>query len=186
MMCFAHHVASQVHLAVICDQFPESAQEVRKKWNSHQKKLKAGSEERSEESMNPAILHGKVCLVRARNPRPAIVKCGNEQRCMFLEPKDQDALVSWEMYMAWRKTQEAEVADIDVRRQLREEPVKRIWWPETKKWLEVSSPVAMDLVLDGVHMKTQVAVVLQGQLKEGVALGKQQLRCWNVKEMEEV
>ena len=109
MMCVCTSCGQSGHLAVICDQFPESAQEVRKKWDSHQKKLKADSEERSEESTNPAILHGKVCLVRARNPRPAIVKCGNEQRCMFLEPKDQDALVSWEMYMAWRKTQEAEV-----------------------------------------------------------------------------
>ena len=40
----------------------------------------------------------------------------------------------------------------------------------------------MDLVLDGVHMKTRVAVVLQGQLKEGVVLGKEQLRCWNIRE----
>ena len=183
LFCTSCHQSG--HLDVICDQFPESAEEVRKKWDSHQEKLKADSEERSEESANPEILHGRVCLVRARNPRPTIVKCGNEQRCMFLEPKDQDALVSWEMYMAWRKTQEAEIADIDVRRQRREKTVKRIWWPETKKWLEVSSPVAMDLVLDGVHMKTQVAVVLQGQLKEGVVLGKQQHRCWSVKEMEE-
>ena len=63
--------------------------------------------------------------------------------------------------------------------------MKRLWWPESKKWLEVSTPVDMDLVLDGVHMRTKVAVVLQGQLKEGVTLGKQQLRCWNVKAMAE-
>ena len=45
-----------------------------------------------------------------------------------------------------------------------------------------SSPVDMDLVLDGVHMKTKVAVVLQGQLKrEAWLCGKQQLRCWNVR-----
>ena len=109
---------------MICDQFPESAQEVRKKLNSHQKKLKADSAERSEESANPAILHGRVCLVRARNARPTIVKSGNEQRCMFLEPKDQDALVSWDVYMTWRKTQETGPTDKEVRSQLREEQVK--------------------------------------------------------------
>ena len=43
----------------------------------------------------------------------------------------------------------------------------------------------MDLVLEGVHKKTQVAVVLQGQLKERVTLRRQQLRCWNIKEMTE-
>ena len=34
-------------------------------------------------------------------------------------------------------------------------------------------------------MKTKVAVVLQGQLKGGVTLGKQQLRCLNIKDMTE-
>ena len=101
---------------------------------------------------------------------------------MFLEPKEQDALVSWDVYLAWRKSQEAELDETDVRRQLREEPIRRIKGRENEQWLEVSSPVSMDLVLDGVHMKTRVAVVLQGQLKEGVVLGKEQLRCWNIKE----
>ena len=154
------------HLDVICDQFPESVQEIRKKWDSRRKKLLSEVNEATEETPSPAVIQDKVCVVRARNPRPAIVKCGTEQRCMFLEPKDQDALVSWDVYMAWKKSQEPEKNDMEVRRQLREESVRRIWWPETQKWLEVSSPVDMDLVLDGVHMKTKVAVVLQGQLKE--------------------
>ena len=120
-------------------------------------------------------------MVRAKNPRPAMVKCGTAQRCMFLGPKEEDALVSWEVYVTWQRDQQEDVTDMEIRRQLREEPVKRLWWPKSKKWLEVSTPVDMDLVLDGVHMKTRVAVVLQGQLKEGVTLGKQQLRCWKVK-----
>ena len=124
-------------------------------------------------------------MVRARNPRPSIVKCGNEQRCMFLEPREQDALVSWDVYLAWRRTQEAGLTDVDVRRQLREEKVKQVWIPETQKWLEVSTPVSMDMVVDGVHMKTRVAVVLQGQLKEGIVLSRQQLRCWSVRERPE-
>ena len=59
--------------------------------------------------------------------------------------------------------------------------MRQIWWPETQKWLEVPSPVDIDLVRDRVHLKTKVAVVLQGQLKGGMTLGKQQLRCWNVR-----
>ena len=54
---------------------------------------------------------------------------------------------------------------MDVRRQLREEKVKQVWIPETQKWLEVSTPVSMDLVVDGVHIKTRVAVVLQGPVE---------------------
>ena len=77
---------------------------------------------------------------------------------MFLEPKEQDALVSWDVYLAWRKSQENELDETDVRRQLSEEPIRRIKGKETQQWLEVSSPVSMDLVLDGVHMKTRVAV----------------------------
>ena len=120
------------------------------------------SKDTKEASAEPAIIKEQVCLVRAKNPRPAIVKCGKEQRCMFLEPKEQDALVSWDVYLAWRKSQENELDETDVRRQLREEPIRRIKGKETQQWLEVSSPVSMDLVLDGVHMKTRVAVVLQG------------------------
>ena len=43
----------------------------------------------------------------------------------------------------------------------------------------------MDLVVDGVHIKTRVAVVLQGQLKEGIVLSREQLRCWSVRERPE-
>ena len=73
-----------------------------------------------------------------------------------------------DVYLAWRRTQEAGLADVDVRRQLREKKGNKFGFPETQKWLEVSTPVSIDMVVDGVHMKTRVAVVLQGQLKEGI------------------
>ena len=38
------------------------------------------------------------------------------------------------------------------------------------------------MVVDEVHIKTRVAVVLQGQLKEGIVLSRDQLRCWSVRE----
>ena len=39
---------------------------------------------------------------------------------MFLEPKELEALVSWDVFLAWRKSQEAGVDEIDVGPQLRE------------------------------------------------------------------
>ena len=80
---------------------------------------------------------------------------------MFFEPKEQDALMSWDVYLAWRRSQEEGLSEMEMRRQLREEQMRKVWRNETQQWLEVSSPVSMDLVLHGVHVKSRVAVVLQ-------------------------
>ena len=58
------------HLDVVCEQFPEPAQDVRKKWDVHRKKLLSEiDEEQKEDAPNPPVIQDKVCMVRAKNSR---------------------------------------------------------------------------------------------------------------------
>ena len=49
---------------------------------------------------------------------------------------------------------------------------------------EVTKPQNVDLEIDGIEVKTKARVVIHGNFNEGVVLGKEELRCWNVRSNE--
>ena len=69
-----------------------------------------------------------------------------------------------------------------VRRTLRESGVQRVTRGDSE--LEVTKPQDVDLEIDGIEVKTKARVVIHGNFNEGIVLGKEQLRCWNVRSNE--
>ena len=84
-------------------------------------------------------------------------KCGNEvEMHVYGAQRSKMPLSPWDVYLDWRRShgRRTQLRVEVVSRQLREEKVRQIWKPEAGKWLDVSTPLSVDLVIDGVHFRT--------------------------------
>ena len=113
---------------------------------------------------------------------PCTVTCGSEHYVKVLRPEDGGALISLKTFMSQESRKTPMLTEDQVRRTLRESGVQRVTRGDSE--LEVTKPQDVDLEIDGIEVKTKARVVIHGNFNEGIVLGKEELRCWNVRSNE--